>query len=137
MNLEYQGNDFNNFFLKSFNSFIEKSITDILEMNLIDINMDSKVKLSVNNINDYGDYINIRNIFDRFIAIDDIEIDKFNADKIIYDAKIYGNIENLLYEITGSNFFKIKSIDKVNSSISMEFLKWLNTLFLFPIFFQW
>ncbi|MBL33138.1 MAG: hypothetical protein CMD79_04615 [Gammaproteobacteria bacterium] len=123
MNLEYEGNEFNSFFLKSLNSFLEKSITDILETNLIDINIDSKVKLSVNNINDYGDYINTRNIFDRFIAINKIEIDAFSVDKITYDASIYGNIENLLSEITGSNLFKIKTIDTVNSSISMEFLK--------------
>jgi len=123
MNLEYEGNEFNSFFLKSLNSFLEKSITDILETNLIDINIDSKVKLSINNINDYGDYINTRNIFDRFIAINKIEIDAFSIDKITYDASIYGNIENLLSEITGSNFFKIKSIDTVNSSISLEFLK--------------
>ena len=62
MNLEYEGNEFNSFFLKSLNSFLEKSITDILETNLIDINIDSKVKLSINNINDYGDYINTRNM---------------------------------------------------------------------------
>ena len=121
INFIYNEDEFNMVFLQEFNKFINQIVNKILKKNLIDISKESLINISVANINNYDDYKKSREVIQRLVATKDIEISKFELNKISYQINIYGDFKSYINEMNENNFIEINNILYDSNTMNLNF----------------
>jgi hypothetical protein len=107
--------------MQEFNKFINQIVNKILKKNLIDISKESLINISVANINNYDDYKKSREVIQRLVATKDIEISKFELNKISYQINIYGDFKSYINEMNENNFIEINNILYDSNTMNLNF----------------
>ena len=121
INLIHAGDNFENKFINEFNQFLNFKVDNILKNYLIDTRKNNLVTISIANINNFENYKKSRNIIDNLVGIKEIDINKFKLNKITYLAKIYGNINDVIQELSVNSFIEINNIYLDTNTIELEF----------------
>ena len=79
------------------------------------------INISVANINYYDDYKKSREVIQRLVATKDIEISKFELNKISYQINIYGDFKSYINERNENNFIEINNILYDSNTMNLNF----------------
>ena len=115
--------NFSDLFIDEFVKYVNQSINDFLKTFLIDTSKTELLNVSINNISSFEDYKYSKKILEDLIVFKDIDINKFDNDKVFYQLNVYGEFQSFLKEISENNFFKIESFNKETSDINIIYSK--------------
>ena len=115
--------NFSDLFIDEFVKYVNQSINDFLKTFLIDTSKTELLNVSINNISSFEDYKSSKKILEDLIVFKDIDINKFDNDKVFYQLNVYGEFQSFLKEISENNFFKIESFNKETSDINIIYSK--------------
>ena len=115
--------NFSDLFIDEFVKYVNQSINDFLKTFLIDTSKTELLNVSINNISSFEDYKYSKKILEDLIVFKDIDINKFDNDKVFYQLNVYGEFQSFLKEISENNFFKIESFNKETSNINIIYSK--------------
>ena len=121
INLIHAGDNFENKFINEFNQFLNLKVDSILKNYLIDTRMNNLVTISVANINNFENYKKSRNIIDNLVGIKEIDINKFAINNITYKAKVYGDLDDIVNELSSNSFIEITNIFIDTNSLELTF----------------
>ena len=115
--------NFSDLFIDEFVKYVNQSINDFLKTFLIDTSKTELLNVSINNISSFEDYKYSKKILEDLIVFKDIDMNKFDNDKVFYQLNVYGEFQSFLKEISENNFFKIESFNKETSDINIIYSK--------------
>ena len=115
--------NFPDLFIDEFEKYVNQLINDSLKTFLIDTSKTELLNVSINNISSFEDYKYSKKILEDLIVFKDIDINRFDNDKVFYQLNVYGEFQSFLKEISENNFFKIESFNKETSDINIIYLK--------------
>ena len=115
--------NFSDLFIDEFVKYVNQSINDFLKTFLIDTSKTELLNVSINNISSFEDYKYSKKILEDLIVFKDIDINKFDNDKVFYQLNVYGEFQSFLKEISENNFFKIESFNKETSDVNIIYSK--------------
>ena len=121
INLIHTGDNFENKFINEFNQFLTLKVDGILKNYLIDTRMNNLVTISVANINNFENYKKSRNIIDNLVGIKEIDINKFEINNITYEAEVYGDLDDIVNELSSNSFIEINNIFIDTNSLELTF----------------
>ena len=110
INLIHAGDNFENKFINEFNQFLNFKVDNILKNYLIDTRKNNLVTISIANINNFENYKKLRNIIDNLVGIKEIDINKFEINNITYQAEVYGDLNDVVNELSSNSFIEISNI---------------------------
>ena len=123
INITISNENFSDLFIDEFVKYVNQSINDFLKTFLIDTSKTELLNVSINNISSFEDYKSSKKILEDLIVFKDIDINKFDNDKVFYQLNVYGEFQSFLKEISENNFFKIESFNKETSDINIIYSK--------------
>ena len=123
ISLIYTGDNFESIFINEFNKFLDLKVDNILKNYLIDITKNNLITISIANINNFQNYKKSRNILDNLVGIKDIDINKFEFNKITYQAETFGDLNNLINELSANSFIEISNIFTDTNSLELIFVE--------------
>ena len=123
INITISNENFSDLFIDEFVKYVNQSINDFLKTFLIDTSKTELLNVSINNISSFEDYKYSKKILEDLIVFKDIDINKFDNDKVFYQLNVYGEFQSFLKEISENNFFKIESFNKETSDINIIYSK--------------
>ena len=115
--------NFSDLFIDEFVKYVNQSINDFLKTFLIDTSKTELLNVSINNISSFEDYKYSKKILEDLIVFKDIDMNKFDNDKVFYQLNVYGEFQSFLKEISENNFFKIESFNKETSDVNIIYSK--------------
>ena len=121
INLIHVGDNFENKFINEFNKFLNFKVDDILKNYLIDTRKNNLVTISIANINNFENYKKSRNIIDNLVGIKEIDINKFEINNITYQAEVYGDLNDVVNELSSNSFIEISNIFIDTNSLELIF----------------
>ena len=121
INLIHTGDNFENKFINEFNQFLNSKVDSILKNYLIDTRMNNLVTISVANINNFENYKKSRNIIDNLVGIKEIDINKFEINNITYQVEVYGDLDDIVNELSSNSFIEINNIFIDTNSLELTF----------------
>ena len=121
INLIHVGDNFENKFINEFNKFLNFKVDDILKNYLIDTRKNNLVTISIANINNFENYKKSRNIIDNLVGIKEIDINKFEINNITYQAEVYGDLDDVVNELSSNSFIEINNIFIDTNSLELTF----------------
>ena len=121
INLIHVGDNFENKFINEFNQFLNFKVDDILKNYLIDTRKNNLVTISIANINNFENYKKSRNIIDNLVGIKEIDINKFEINNITYQAEVYGDLDDVVNELSSNSFIEINNIFIDTNSLELTF----------------
>ena len=110
INLIHAGDNFENIFINEFNKFLSLKVDNILKNYLIDTTKNNLITISIGNINNFQNYKKSRSIIENLVGIKTIDINKFEINNITYQAEIYGDLDNVINELSVNSFIEISNI---------------------------
>ena len=110
INLIHAGDNFENKFINEFNQFLNFKVDNILKNYLIDTRKNNLVTISIANINNFENYKKSKNIIDNLVGIKEIDINKFEINNITYQAEVYGDLNDVVNELSSNSFIEISNI---------------------------
>ena len=125
-----QGDINTDFNKESYLEDIKQSLDDYLESlinsTFSDLKIDTSetilLEVSIEGINSYEDYKNLREKLSKVIAITNLEILNLKNDTITYKINVMGGINNFKKSIENSTFFEFLS-EKTDNNLSLRFIK--------------
>ena len=123
INITISNENFSDLFIDEFVKYVNQSINDFLKTFLIDTSKTELLNVSINNISSFEDYKYSKKILEDLIVFKDIDMNKFDNDKVFYQLNVYGEFQSFLKEISENNFFKIESFNKETSDINIIYSK--------------
>ena len=121
INLIHTGDNFENKFINEFNQFLNLKVDNILKNYLIDTRKNNLVTISIANINNFENYKKSRNIIDNLVGIKEIDINKFEINNITYQAEVYGDLDDVVNELSSNSYIEISNIFIDTNSIELTF----------------
>ena len=121
INLIHAGDNFENKFINEFNQFLNFKVDNILKNYLIDTRKNNLVTISIANINNFENYKKSRNIIDNLVGIKEIDINKFEINNITYQAEVYGDLSDVVNELSSNSFIEISNIFIDTNSLELIF----------------
>ena len=121
INLIHAGDNFENKFINEFNQFLNFKVDNILKNYLIDTRKNNLVTISIANINNFENYKKSRNIIDNLVGIKEIDINKFAINNITYKAEVYGDLDDIVNELSSNSFIEITNIFIDTNSLELTF----------------
>ena len=121
INLIHKGDNFENKFINEFNQFLNLKVDNILKNYLIDTRKNNLVTISIANINNFENYKKSRNIIDNLVGIKEIDINKFEINNITYQAEVYGDLSDVVNELSSNSFIEISNIFIDTNSLELTF----------------
>ena len=121
INLIHAGDNFENKFINEFNQFLNFKVDNILKNYLIDTRKNNLVTISIANINNFENYKKSRNIIDNLVGIKEIDINKFEINNITYQAEVYGDLSDVVNELSSNSFIEINNIFIDTNSLELTF----------------
>ncbi len=121
VSFEYVGDNFEEIFITQLKEFLNLRIDSILKKYLIDISKNKLVTISIANIDNYENYIKSKNIINNLVGIKEIDINKFKLDKLTYLVEIYGDIDDVIKELSVNSFIAINNIYLDTNTLELEF----------------
>ena len=121
INLIHVGDNFENKFINEFNQFLNFKVDNILKNYLIDTRKNNLVTISIANINNFENYKKSRNIIDNLVGIKEIDINKFAINNITYKAEVYGDLDDIVNELSSNSFIEITNIFIDTNSLELTF----------------
>ena len=121
INLIHTGDNFENKFINEFNQFLNLKVDNILKNYLIDTKKNNVITISITNINNFEDYKKSRNIIDNLVGIKEIDINKFEINNITYQAEVYGDLNDVVNELSSNSFIEISNIFIDTNSLELTF----------------
>jgi len=121
INLIHNGVNFENIFIDEFNQFLNLKVDNILKNYLIDTTINNLITVSIANINNFQNYKKSRSIIENLVGIKEIDINKFEINNITYQAEIYGDLDNIINELSDSSFIEISNIFIDTNSLELIF----------------
>ena len=121
INLIHAGDNFENKFINEFNQFLNFKVDNILKNYLIDTRKNNLVTISIANINNFENYKKSRNIIDNLVGIKEIDINKFTINNITYKAEVYGDLDDIVNELSSNSFIEITNIFIDTNSLELTF----------------
>ena len=121
INLIHAGDNFENKFINEFNQFLNFKVDNILKNYLIDTRRNNLVTISIANINNFENYKKLRNIIDNLVGIKEIDINKFEINNITYQAEVYGDLNDVVNELSSNSFIEINNIFIDTNSLELTF----------------
>ena len=121
INLIHTGDNFENKFINEFNQFLNLKVDNILKNYLIDTRKNNLVTISIANINNFENYKKSRNIIDNLVGIKEIDINKFEINNITYQAEVYGDLDDVVNELSSNSFIEISNIFIDTKSLELTF----------------
>ena len=121
INLIHAGDNFENKFINEFNKFLNFKVDNILKNYLIDTRKNNLVTISIANINNFENYKKSRNIIDNLVGIKEIDINKFEINNITYQAEVYGDLDDVVNELSSNSFIEINNIFIDTNSLELTF----------------
>ena len=123
INITISNENFPDLFIDEFVKYVNQSINNFLNTFMIDTSKTELLNISINNISSFEDYKYSKKILEDLIVFKDIDVNKFDNDKVFYQLNVYGEFQSFLKEISENNFFKIESFNKETSDINIIYLK--------------
>ena len=123
INITISNENFPDLFIDEFVKYVNQSINNFLNTFMIDTSKTELLNISINNISSFEDYKYSKKILEDLIVFKDIDMNKFDNDKVFYQLNVYGEFQSFLKEISENNFFKIESFNKETSDINIIYLK--------------
>ena len=123
INITISNENFLDLFIDEFVKYVNQSINNFLNTFMIDTSKTELLNISINNISSFEDYKYSKKILEDLIVFKDIDVNKFDNDKVFYQLNVYGEFQSFLKEISENNFFKIESFNKETSDINIIYLK--------------
>ena len=121
INLIHTGDNFENKFINEFNQFLNLKVDNILKNYLIDTRKNNLVTISIANINNFENYKKSRNIIDNLVGIKEIDINKFEINNITYQAEVYGDLDDVVNELSSNSYIEISNIIIDTNSLELTF----------------
>jgi len=121
INLIHTGDNFENKFINEFNQFLNLKVDNILKNYLIDTKKNNVITISITNINNFEDYKKSRNIIDNLVGIKEIDINKFEINNITYQAEVYGDLDDVVNELSSNSYIEISNIFIDTNSLELTF----------------
>ena len=121
INLIHNGANFENIFIDEFNQFLNLKVDNILKNYLIDTTTNNLITVSIANINNFQNYKKSRSIIESLVGIKEIDINKFEINNITYQAEIYGDLDNIINELSDNSFIEISNIFIDTNSLELIF----------------
>jgi len=121
INLIHNGANFENIFINEFNQFLTLKVDNMLKNYLIDTTTNNLVTVSIANINNFQNYKKSRSIIENLVGIKEIDINKFEINNITYQAEIYGDLDNIINELSDNSFIEISNIFIDTNSLELIF----------------
>ena len=121
INLIHIGDNFENKFINEFNQFLNLKVDNILKNYLIDTRKNNVITISITNINSFEDYKKSRNIIDNLVGIKEIDINKFEINNITYQAEVYGDLDDVVNELSSNSYIEISNIFIDTNSLELTF----------------
>ena len=121
ISLIHTGDNFENKFINEFNKFLNMKVDNILKNYLIDTRKNNLVTISIANINNFENYKKLRNIIDNLVGIKEIDINKFEINNITYQAEVYGDLNDVVNELSSNSFIEISNIFIDTNSLELIF----------------
>ena len=121
INLIHTGDNFENKFINEFNQFLNLKVDNILKNYLIDTRKNNLVTISIANINNFENYKKSRNIIDNLVGIKEIDINKFEINNITYQAEVYGDLDDVVNELSSNSYIEISNIFIDTNSLELTF----------------
>ena len=115
--------NFPDLFIDEFVKYVNQSINNSLNTFLIDTSKTELLNVSINDISSFEDYKSSKKILEDLIVFKDIDMNKFDNDKVFYQLNVYGEFQSFLKEISENNYFKIESFNKETSQINIIYSK--------------
>ena len=115
--------NFPDLFIDEFVKYVNQSINNSLNTFLIDTSKTELLNISINNISSFEDYKYSKKILEDLIVFKDIDMNKFDNEKVFYQLNVYGEFQSFIKEISENNFFKIESFNKETSDVNIIYSK--------------
>ena len=115
--------NFPDLFIDEFVKYVNQSINNSLNTFLIDTSKTELLNISINNISSFEDYKYSKKILEDLVVFKDIDMNKFDNEKVFYQLNVYGEFQSFIKEISENNFFKIESFNKETSDVNIIYSK--------------